>query len=135
MSCSYLVQKLARFFDETALLQLNGKVSCVMRKPDFCPCKNKGADQLCSYCTADQHHCFCYTNSSVPLLLTLYIQSFKFLAFFSDFTARFVLDLVGNPEERFSCIVVQLAVFLDINPTRQWYWTSCCIMSRQVHII
>ena len=29
-----------------------------MRKPDFCICQNKGADLLCSNCTADLHLCF-----------------------------------------------------------------------------
>ena len=38
-----------------------------MRKPAFCTCKNKGADQLCSYCTGDQHLCFRYTDSTIPL--------------------------------------------------------------------
>ena len=32
-----------------------------MRKPDFCPCQNKDADQLCSNCAADQHLCFHYS--------------------------------------------------------------------------
>ena len=31
-----------------------------MRKPAFCICKNKGADQLCSHCAADQCLCFRY---------------------------------------------------------------------------
>ena len=31
-------------------------------KPDFCLCENKGANQLCSNCTADQRLCFRYTN-------------------------------------------------------------------------
>ena len=39
-----------------------GKSNChmsrVMRKADFCLCKNKGADQLCSNCTAEQRLCF-----------------------------------------------------------------------------
>ena len=39
-----------------------------MRKPDFCLCENKGADQLCSNCTADQRLCFRYEDSRVPLL-------------------------------------------------------------------
>ena len=102
------MQKLARFFDETALLLVecnNDKLSRAMKKPDFCLCKGKVADQL--------HLCFCYTNSSFSLLLTLYIQNFKFPAFFYEFTARFVSDLVGNPEERFSRIGAQLAVFLE----------------------
>ena len=27
-------------------------------KPDFCLCKNKGEDELCGNCEADQRHCF-----------------------------------------------------------------------------
>ena len=38
-----------------------------MKRPDFSLCENKGADQLCSNCTADQHHCFCYMASTIPL--------------------------------------------------------------------
>ena len=47
-----------------------------MRKPDFCMCKNKAADQLCSNCAADQRHCFCYTDSTIPLLHNFEILSF-----------------------------------------------------------
>ena len=39
-----------------------------MRKPDFDLCENKGADQLCSNCTADQRLCFRDTQSTIPLL-------------------------------------------------------------------
>ena len=46
-----------------------------MRKPDFCLCKNKDADQLCSNCTADQHLCFHYTDSTIPLLSKFKISS------------------------------------------------------------
>ena len=42
--------------------------SRVMRKPTFCICKNKGADQIRSYCEADQHLCFRYMDSTIPLL-------------------------------------------------------------------
>ena len=42
-------------------------MSHIMRKPDFCLCDNKDADQLCSNCTADQRLCFCYTNSIIFL--------------------------------------------------------------------
>ena len=31
--------------------------------------ENKGADQLCSNCTADQRLCSRYTDSTIPLLL------------------------------------------------------------------
>ena len=40
-----------------------------MRKPDFGLCKNKGADQLRSNCEADQHLCFCCTDTTIPPLL------------------------------------------------------------------
>ena len=39
-----------------------------MRKPDFCICENKDADQLRSNCTAYQRLCFRYTDSTIPLL-------------------------------------------------------------------
>ena len=39
-----------------------------MRKPDFCLCKNKGADQLRGVREADQRLCFRYTDSTIPLL-------------------------------------------------------------------
>ena len=49
-------------------------MSCINRKQDYCLCENKGADQLCNNCTADQRLCFCYmyTDSSVQFLLYLY---------------------------------------------------------------
>ena len=39
-----------------------------MRKPAFCICENKDADQLQGNPEADQRLCFRYTNSSIPLL-------------------------------------------------------------------
>ena len=32
-------------------------------------CEYKDADQMCSNCTADQHLCFSYMDSTIPLLL------------------------------------------------------------------
>ena len=40
-----------------------------MGKPTICLGENKGADQLRSYCEADQRLCFRYSDSTVPLLL------------------------------------------------------------------
>ena len=62
-----------------------------MGKSAFCICENKDADQLCGNRTADQHLCFRYIDSTIPL------------ASFCGCTVRFVSDLVGNPEDRFSC--------------------------------
>ena len=39
-----------------------------MRKPDFCICENKDADQLRGNREADQRLCFRYTDSTLPLL-------------------------------------------------------------------
>ena len=71
-----------------------------MRKPAFCICENKDADQLRGNREADQRLCFRYIDSTIPLLSTY--ENFKPLAIICDSTARFVWDLVGNPEDRFS---------------------------------
>ena len=76
-----------------------------MRKPAFCICENKDADQLRGNCEADQRLCFCYKESAIPLLR---IRN----AIFFDCTARFVSDLVGNPEDRFSHKEAQVFVEL-----------------------
>ena len=39
-----------------------------MKKPAFCTCENKDLDQLCGNREADQHLCFRYTDSTIPLL-------------------------------------------------------------------
>ena len=39
-----------------------------MRNPAFCICANKGADQLRTYCAADQLLCFRYIGVTMPLL-------------------------------------------------------------------
>ena len=43
-------------------------MSCFRRKPAFCICKNKDADQLRSNREADQLLCFRYLDSTIPLL-------------------------------------------------------------------
>ena len=51
-------------------------LSCIMRKPDFCLCVNKGADQLCSNCncTTDQRLPFSLHGSIVQLLFFFYTK-------------------------------------------------------------
>ena len=59
------------------MLQLNQQyMSRIVRKPDFCLCENKGADQLRGNREADQRLCFRYTDSTFPLLLISEISSF-----------------------------------------------------------
>ena len=47
-----------------------------MRKPAFCICENKDADQLRGNREADQRLCFRYTDSTIPLLSKSEISSF-----------------------------------------------------------
>ena len=77
-----------------------------MRKPAFCICENKDADQLCGNRTADQRLCFHYIDSTIPLLSKS--KKIQPLAIFCGCRARFVSDLVGNPEDRFSRVAAQL---------------------------
>ena len=58
-----------------------------MRKPTICICENKGTDQLRSNCEADQRLCFCYLDSTIPLLFShlLCIFSLSFFLFFFFF--------------------------------------------------
>ena len=51
-------------------------MSCVVRKPAFYICENKGADQLRGNREADQRLCFSYTDSTIPLLSKSEISSF-----------------------------------------------------------
>ena len=47
-----------------------------MRKPAFCICENKDADQLRDNREADQHLCFRYIDSTIPILSKYEISSF-----------------------------------------------------------
>ena len=66
-----------------------------MRKPAFCTCVNKDADQLRGNREADQRLYFRYLDSTIPLLPKSEIPS-------RDCAARFMSGLVGSPEDRFS---------------------------------
>ena len=71
-----------------------------MRKPAFCIYENKSAYQqlirVCIFAT--------YTIHSS----TSFIQNFKSLSIFCDCTVRFMSDLVGNTEDRFSRDTAQM---------------------------
>ena len=51
-------------------------MSRFMRKPMFCICENKDADQLRGYREADERLCFRYIDSTIPLLSIFKILSF-----------------------------------------------------------
>ena len=73
-----------------------------MRKLAFCIWESKDADQLRGNRKADQRLCFRYTDST--------IRNFKPLGIFCDCTARFMSELVGNPEDRFSQNEAQIGI-------------------------
>ena len=58
-----------------AVLQTICVLSLVMRKPAFCICENKDADQLCGNRTTDQRLCFRYIDSTIPLLSIYQLSS------------------------------------------------------------
>ena len=71
-----LVIFLFHFLYEFKLFMLlNDKMSLVVRKPAFCICENKDADQLRGDREADQRLCFRYTDSTIPLLSKCEISS------------------------------------------------------------
>ena len=47
---------------------LESHMSHGMRKPGFCICENKDADQLRGNREADQRLCFRYMDTTIPLL-------------------------------------------------------------------
>ena len=73
-------------------------VSSVIRKPAFC-IYTKTKTQISCMVTAQ----LISTFVSLHIVQSLFFLNFKPLAIFCDCTARFVSDLVVNPEDRFSC--------------------------------
>ena len=114
-------------------MSLSGyKVSRIMRNPDFCLCQNKSTDQLRSKCTADQRICFRYKDSAIPLLLIF--QDFSFLLWV--YLGRFVSDLVGDPENRFSHdgrLELSLVFFPAYFPCFWEWWSYMCLSSSCLH--
>ena len=54
-------------------------MSLVMRKPAFCICENKDADQLRGNREADQRLCFCYIDSKSLFFLNTKFQASRHL--------------------------------------------------------
>ena len=84
-----------------------------MRKPASCIYDNKDADQLRGKREAEQRLCFRYTDSTIPSYLN---PKFRPLAILCGCTARFVWDLVGNPEDRFSHSEAQMSPNIRKHP-------------------
>ena len=70
------------------------QMSRVMRKPTFCICENKDADQLRGNREVDQRLLFSLHRWYNPS--TFHIRNFKPLAIFCERTAWFVSDQIGN---------------------------------------
>ena len=83
-----------------------------MRKPAFCICKNKGADQLHGNRPADQHVCTRYIDSILtlpPKSEISILQSFSVVA-----QPAFLSDLVENPNNTF--FMMRLIWFVRYEP-------------------
>ena len=81
-----------------------------MRKPAFLHMRKqrcRSAVQL-----ADQGLCFRYMDSAISLLIL--IRNLKPLAIIYDCTARFVSDLFRNPEDRFSCVLAHITLYMYV---------------------
>ena len=80
LPCPYMVktllksslQELVGWFHQSQAYYI---LSRVMRKPMFCICENKDADQLRGNREADQRLCFRYLDSTIPLLSKYKISS------------------------------------------------------------
>ena len=83
--CKYKLLECVCVWEKYASINWNGSyykrietksyLSHIMRKPAFCICKNKDAGQLPSICATDQHLCFGYIDSTIPLLSKSKISS------------------------------------------------------------
>ena len=111
----------------------------VMRKPDFCLCENKDADQLCSNCTADQHLCFRLSDSTIPLLLKSKIPR----VYLSSVTVQLGLcrawletPKTGFLASQLTCISSQITV-LSLSHTLNITFKQCmsCIVTKQTFCI
>ena len=76
-------------------------VSRVLRKPDFCICETKGADQLCDCPAVDQSLCFPYIDTIMTLLPKSKFQASSRLLW--PYRPVYINNLVRNPKNRFSC--------------------------------
>ena len=72
----FQAQGVCKFKDISNAHCMHDKLSRVVRKPTFCICENKDADQLRGYREADHRLCFRYLDSTIPLLLKSKLSSF-----------------------------------------------------------
>ena len=69
--CTVIFMAVKMTSDEKSYLSISNTflyMSRVVRKPALCICENKDADQLRGNHEADQHLCFRFIDSTIPLL-------------------------------------------------------------------
>ena len=74
-SITSMVTVMRSVYNDVRLFFMFLQMSLVMRKPMFCICENKDADQLRGNREADQQLCFCYIDSTIRLLSKSKISS------------------------------------------------------------
>ena len=84
-----------------------------MRKPTFCICENKDADQLRGNSEADQRLCFRYTDSTIPRLSKSDFQASSHLLYLYSL---FCVGPGRKPECWFSHDAAQIS-FANRSPT------------------
>ena len=89
-------------------------MSCVMRKPTFCICENKGTYQLCSNCTADQCLCFHNMDSTIPLLSKSKISSR------SPFSVLVQFGLCQAVRKRIVCFLMTWLNYSSLSSLLDW---------------
>ena len=77
-------------------------MSRIKRKPAFCICENKGADQLCGKRTAEQH------------LYFIYIYTIMILYFQTHGSGQTVQTLEEQSDQRLHCLLFHLHLFDEI---------------------
>ena len=96
-----------------------------MRKPAFCICENKDADQLRGNREADQRLCFRYMDSTIPLLPKSEISSLS-IGIFCGRTDQFVSE---TPKTSFLTTRLIFECHHEKTTKRQISLCSFCLVS------
>ena len=99
-------------------------------KPAFCKCENKDADQLRGNREADQRLCFCYIDSTIPLLSKYETSSLQP----SSVTAQPCLcrTMSETPETCF--LTTRLVYAATVVPIYNRYASFCCCFFIQFNV-
>ena len=91
-----------------------------MRKPTTCICKNKGADQLRSNSEPEQHLCFRYKGSTIPLHMYFKDSKFPVSRHLLSLYSSVCVDSVCKPHCCFS---------QDAAEMHMWTYCRTCMMA------